>query len=1424
MSSKFFDFNVPDTETLPDGLSNHSGADGSRMSIKDNMLFGLYEASNWKCKAVSDVGDTNGVVKARVQPIVTGQSWNRETVGLTLRTDKHYNSIGVVITDEGMVGVSISEVNKDAVSLASGYAIPNFDPDAFYLIEAHMRGEDIEVIVDGVSVYEVTTDKYLGVTKHGVLTGPGGYVDDFYIGDATTLPVKNNAPVLTVSHDPVTKVDVNTEVPEITYTATDVEDGDITHLVTVKGDPVDITVSGVYEFEYEIRDSDFNTVRVQRTVEVVSKPVIEYHGRPSYTIVQGQPWKPPLGYFIEESGIRGSIYPQGWTDGNRNVIGSYTLSYQHYDVNGNPSDLIAATVDVIERPEITDTGPFSMVQEYGEEYITVDGYTLKRFDSPDGESWSYGFEDDVTVHPVDILKISNETTNTIQVARIPIPFDSLARCTSTTISIDIQTDNFIDGSRVEVSFGEYRSAAKYRIKKNAQSQRTVMEFEIKPFHDSSFRVYGLGNGKDPDSVFQDYNTHDWHLSTDTDIIVYFRFGNTAPAANILAINATARVGKCYLFADGEHFAHGKDSFNVTPFRPDDHLNKMLPKNVVTRASAITDDKTDINATHFQVVAGSEWVQVADVSEVEIGDILGIGYVSHITANDNLLASHRERGVRSITTRNVLGYAQYVEEIDYAGNRIRMSYPALQDYSSSDFGIDWRDKYECIFTASPEVTSMVHGPDSDAWRISPTSGVDKRDTANSNYTSKTVVYELENYDPLQKFKFDYLLPQNNFTSPLEGEDFESASYGERLINGEFEMPLPAEFDGNISNFWNGDTNYIYILPNKTYALHTYLTRPENENGVVTCSRLTGHDLTQWSISQVLWRPDDSPNGRTNGPRASGLSGASMIRQEEMDKITCRGFTEADVDADLDVAENAIQHAIAGYLSSAQFQSPDFRADITDPDTKTNYFIHAPYNQPVKLVNGGSGYARGDVVELTCSNRADTHTPTYYAIEAVSETGEIQKAFTTRTGQHKADPSSATHSPYKTSGVGTGAVFDTTGMFTQNHSPFNCTAYPSSMADSHFTTIYGGAIPNGGVMTIDPKINLREDWKAAILKAIDETGKIPDSLCYEFYAICAAIKKYGFNPCDASNNTFAPLFLDHRITETSASGRLLDKPDGVFAYNNSARLRGMLTPVHNFTPAHHLETDQDLAPVLEIIAGDDITVPPNWRDPKCFALSPLYGDLSDQVTVDREFDFTTLEPQEFYYSVTDKDGRTSTIGPRRVVVDIPQPIAEAGPSFSLKAGEPFKLQGYGAPSIDIIGIDFIEWRQIEGAPTALSDANIGDPTGVTPSAIRPQTLVYELRVVDENGLEATDTMSIEVAALEGRSSVDLSLPDAPDGVFWTVLTDSANRVIFSDALEFVNGVATAEQLPVDGGELIRGTVDSGNTVESPGTGVKGVTYAV
>ena len=491
MSTKFFDFNLPDDSELPEGLERIDPANEAYkpiVKIQDNQLKTNTVNGSYGALVVYDTGDPNGIVRGTVK--ASTNTYAR--AGVVFRAAFSFEYFYAAVSYNGQLYFGKFSA-QGRTHIDNSYAIPNFDPNAYYEIEVQLRGPNIQVYFNGdttTPIYEVDDNSYLDSTKHGVGGTEPTFYDDVFVGDATQLPITGNPPTLSVSGPRAQRLYVNEDpVPEFVVSSSDVEDGDLTSAVTVKGGPIKNDSTKTYELEFTVVDSEFNTVKEFRTVEYVTKPILEYSGAESYIITQGQPFKPPVAIFREENGLQGQVHAMGWADSNRNTIGEYELVYSYVTAEGVAGNEVRVPVSVIQRPVITDTGPFSMVQEYGDEYITVDGYELKRFDSPDGQSWAYGFENDVTIPAVDIHKISNETTNTTAVARIKIPFDSLALCESTIVRVDIQTDYIVSGSKIELAFGEVRDAGKYRLHKNAgSSTRNILEFEIKPYHDSSFRV------------------------------------------------------------------------------------------------------------------------------------------------------------------------------------------------------------------------------------------------------------------------------------------------------------------------------------------------------------------------------------------------------------------------------------------------------------------------------------------------------------------------------------------------------------------------------------------------------------------------------------------------------------------------------------------------------------------------------------------------------------------------------------------------------------------------------------------------------------------------------------------------------------------------------------------------------------------------
>ncbi|MBJ2129056.1 hypothetical protein JC525_08915 [Alteromonas sp. IB21] len=89
---------------------------------------------------------------------------------------------------------------------------------------------------------------------------------------------------------------------------------------------------------------------------------------------------------------------------------------------------------------------------------------------------------------------------------------------------------------------------------------------------------------------------------------------------------------------------------------------------------------------------------------------------------------------------------------------------------------------------------------------------------------------------------------------------------------------------------------------------------------------------------------------------------------------------------------------------------------------------------------------------------------------------------------------------------------------------------------------------------------------------------------------------------------------------------------------------------------------------------------------------------------------------------------------------------------------------------------------------------------------------------------EPITIETTVTEGVPpvTVDITLDiGAPDGTYKTYLMDVDDNEVFSGNVAYSGGSATITGLSVAAGTLLRGYVDSGNTLESEGCGIKGVT---
>lgn len=151
------------------------------------------------------------------------------------------------------------------------------------------------------------------------------------------------------------------------FTASDIEDGDLTGNVTVTG-TVDTTTPGTYLLTYSVTDSHGNTTTVTRTVVVSANttPVLTLAGSNPSTVYLGIAYVEP-GYTAidaEDGDITGNVTVVGTVD--HNTIGNATLIYSVTDGDGNTTT-VNRTVNVVANnaPVITLAGanPHNILQD-----------------------------------------------------------------------------------------------------------------------------------------------------------------------------------------------------------------------------------------------------------------------------------------------------------------------------------------------------------------------------------------------------------------------------------------------------------------------------------------------------------------------------------------------------------------------------------------------------------------------------------------------------------------------------------------------------------------------------------------------------------------------------------------------------------------------------------------------------------------------------------------------------------------------------------------------------------------------------------------------------------------------------------------------------------------------------------------------------
>lgn len=173
--------------------------------------------------------------------------------------------------------------------------------------------------------------------------------------------IRNYPPEITLNGSNPMTLNCKEPYVEPGYTATDVEDGDLTSEVIVTGE-VDSNIPGTYIIQYQVTDHDIDypmTTTVYRTVEVVDNdlPTLTLEGPILLAWQLGEPWVDP-GYTAEDycwGDVTSLVEIDGVVDVN--TPGGYLLTYTPKDGSGNSGESLERMVYVGNKLQIIDEYP-----------------------------------------------------------------------------------------------------------------------------------------------------------------------------------------------------------------------------------------------------------------------------------------------------------------------------------------------------------------------------------------------------------------------------------------------------------------------------------------------------------------------------------------------------------------------------------------------------------------------------------------------------------------------------------------------------------------------------------------------------------------------------------------------------------------------------------------------------------------------------------------------------------------------------------------------------------------------------------------------------------------------------------------------------------------------------------------------------------
>jgi len=181
----------------------------------------------------------------------------------------------------------------------------------------------------------------------------GGSQSNVATVSITISPV-NDAPTVTVNGAAIVNIVAGNVYADAGATADDAEDGDISANIVVGGDAVDTNTPGEYVITYDVTDSGgIAATQATRTVNVGTNnpPVITLLGNAAVSLTTGNAYADAGATAIDdEDGDLTAAIVVGGDVVNTAAAGTYTVTYNVTDMDGNAATEVSRTVTVSNPP------------------------------------------------------------------------------------------------------------------------------------------------------------------------------------------------------------------------------------------------------------------------------------------------------------------------------------------------------------------------------------------------------------------------------------------------------------------------------------------------------------------------------------------------------------------------------------------------------------------------------------------------------------------------------------------------------------------------------------------------------------------------------------------------------------------------------------------------------------------------------------------------------------------------------------------------------------------------------------------------------------------------------------------------------------------------------------------------------------------